>query len=273
MLNNASLWIQGRLAWLEPLLVCLVGSAIFVAVPLSLGQIGLSWDALNHHIYLGWVAESPRFDRDFAAASYQSYQYPYLYWPVYKLAMLGASGATAGAVLALLQSFVVPAVWIIARWCCPGTRPVDVFLRLASVTLAFMGGLTLSLLDSTSNDLVAAVPYVWAIAFALLAIDAHSPRMATRWLLLSGVAAGISVAFKLSNGPLALVLPLLWMVGRENLRGVAFSVTTSSAALVTAFVFVYAPWGVQLWFEFGNPIYPFYDGFFEGLRIATGWVR
>lgn len=263
---------RATVPWLEPILTWLVGAALFAAVPLYLDQIGLSWDALNHHFYLGWVAESPRFDRDFAAASYQSYQFPYLYWPVYKLAMAGASGAVAGAVLALIQSLVVPAVWIIARWCCPGPSIVDIFLRVASVVLAFMGGLTLSLLDSTSNDLVAAVPYVWAIAFALLSIDSSHSGRARQWLLLSGALAGVSIAFKLSNGPLALVLPLLWTVGKKNARGFAWSTIAPTAALITAFVAVYAPWGVQLWIEFGNPVYPFYDSLFEEVRSATGWT-
>ena len=37
----------------------------FISIPLFLGEIGISWDALNHHIYLGWTAGRPRFDLDF----------------------------------------------------------------------------------------------------------------------------------------------------------------------------------------------------------------
>jgi hypothetical protein len=64
-------------AWLirwEQVLVVLASAAALAGIPIALGQIGLSWDALNHHIYLGWMAEHPRFDRDFLAASYQAYQ-------------------------------------------------------------------------------------------------------------------------------------------------------------------------------------------------------
>ena len=100
-----------------------------VSVPLGLGAIGISWDALNHHIYLGWTAEQPRFDRDFLAASYQAFQFPYLYWPVYKLAAAGLSGAAAGVVLASLHAVAVPAVWLIARSCIPGPTAFDVLLR------------------------------------------------------------------------------------------------------------------------------------------------
>ena len=43
----------------------------------------------------------------------------------------------------------------------------DVAMRLLAVALAFMSGVILSLFDSTSNDLMAAVPLVWALALAM----------------------------------------------------------------------------------------------------------
>ena len=68
-------------------LILLAAWLVFISVPISLGGIGLSWDGLNHQMYLGWVADRPRFDKDYMAASMQSYQFPYLYWPLYKLAI------------------------------------------------------------------------------------------------------------------------------------------------------------------------------------------
>src|SRR5205085_1893927 len=96
-------------------IVWFLGALAMALIPVYLGGIGLSWDALNHHIYLGWVAEHPRLTQDFAAASYQAYQFPYLYWPAYRLAASGASGVTAGVVLALLQSLAIPPAWLVAR--------------------------------------------------------------------------------------------------------------------------------------------------------------
>ena len=93
----------------------------FMALPWSVGGVRLSWDALNHHIYLGWSAAGHRLDQDFMAAGYQSLTFPYLYWPVYKLALAGASGITAGLVLATLHLVAVPPVWMIARTCIPAT--------------------------------------------------------------------------------------------------------------------------------------------------------
>ena len=62
----------------ELLLLTLLATAGAAALALSQGQLAWSWDALNHHIYLGLIAEHPRWDLDVIPASYQSYQYPYL---------------------------------------------------------------------------------------------------------------------------------------------------------------------------------------------------
>jgi hypothetical protein len=256
-----------------------LGALALAAIPVLEGRSSLVWDALNHHIYLGWIAAHPRFDRDFLAAGWQSYQYPYLYWPAYKLAVSGVSGVTAGVVLALLQSLVVPPLWFIARSLCPGEAAADIAMRWIAVTLALLGGLTLSLADTTSNDLLASVPFVWAIALGLLANAgaAAGETVAARrrlWLVAaSGLCAGVSVAFKLSNGPIALVLPLLWADPPGRAKPAALRIAVGGAATLLGFVIAYGPWGWTMWQQFGNPVYPFSDNFFEGLRVAWGWRR
>lgn len=263
------------LRWELPLVFVLVWIGL-VWIPLSEKGIGLSWDALHHHIYLGWTAETNRFDVDFLAASFQSYQFPYLYWPVYKMAISGWSGMWTGVMLATLHTLVVPPVWMLARTCMPGHTIFDVAMRALAVGLAFTTGVVLSQFGSTSNDLMAAAPLVWALALGLEPLDARGPRWLTptRCVLLSGLFAGASVAFKLSNGPLVLVvMPVLWLLatsGGANAR--AFHVLKGGLATLAGFALVYGYWGAQLWAHFGNPIYPFYDIYFASLRTLTGWA-
>ena len=251
--------------------LCALGLA---AIPLVQGQASVIWDTLNHHIYLGWIAEHPRFEQDFLAAGWQSYQYPYLYWPAYKLAVAGFSGVAAGVVLALLQSLAAPPVWLVARSLCPGERAQDIAMRWLAVALALSGGVTLSLVDTTSNDLLAGIPLVWAIALGLVANDADRPPQARmRLVVLSGLLAGISVACKLSNGPLALAMPVLWALGGGGAKSAAWRVALAGAATLLGFTVAYAPWGWQMWQQFGNPVYPFYDPAFDPLRALLGWQR
>ncbi|HEY0825754.1 MAG TPA: hypothetical protein VGD76_18345 [Ramlibacter sp.] len=261
-------WIVRREAWI----VFALGALAFAAIPLSLGYLGLSWDALNHHIYLGWTAEHPRFDRDYVPAGYQTYQYPYLYWPVYKLAMAGVSGPVAGLVLALLHAAAIPPVWMIARSCIPGEDLFVAGMRALAVALAFTSGAVLSLFDSTSNDLLAGIPLLWAYAVALrpLSLPQASPL---RCAAVSGLLAGMAVAFKLSNGFMALAVPVLWLLAPGTLRERLVRGAVGSACVLAACVLFYGYWGWELWSHYGNPIYPLYDGRLAPLREWLGWQR
>jgi hypothetical protein len=261
---------ESRLARSEPWLVFLFGTLALLAIPLWLGYLGLSWDAVNHHIYLGWMAEHPRFDQDYLAASSQGYQFPYLYWPVYKLAMAGATGATAGVVLALLHATAIPPVWMIARSCIPGDDLFALAMRALAVVLAFLSGLVLSLFETTANDLLASIPLLWAYAFGLRPI-ARPTASPLRWAIASGLCAGIAVGFKLSNGPLALVLPLLWAWPPGTLPQRLARSIAAGACLLAGYGLTYGYWGWQLWTRYGNPIFPLYDPSFAPLRAALGW--
>jgi predicted membrane-bound dolichyl-phosphate-mannose-protein mannosyltransferase len=256
----------------EALVVYTVGVLAFAAVPVLLGHLGLSWDALNHHIYLGWTAEHSRLDRDLVAAGYQAYQYPYLYWPIYKLAVMGATGVTAGVVLAVLNSIAIPPVWSIARDCIAAEDAFGLCMRGVAVALAFLTGAVLSLFDATSNDLLAGIPLLWAYAAALRPI-ADARLNSLRWSIASGVLGGLSVAFKLSNGFVAVVLPLLWMWPSGGLMQRGVRVALAGACLVASSLLVYGYWGWQMWSHFGNPIYPLYDNAFEGLRGFLRWQQ
>lgn len=258
---------------LELPFVLIVFWLIFISVPLYLGHLGLSWDALNHHIYLGWVADAPRFDKDYAAASNQAYQYPYLYWPVYKLAISGFSGQAAGVVLATLHLLAVPPVWMVAKVLIPAQGMHAVAMRLAAVLLAFMSAVPLKMLESTGNDLLAAAPFLWAVALTFQAIAPIAPvppSRITRTAVIAGLLVGLAVSFKFSHGPLAVLLPLLFLFcdGRWQARVKWVVLCAFSVAL--GFVITYGYWGYQLWLQFGNPIYPFYDGYFSHWRNGTG---
>lgn len=261
-----------RADWIEAGLLTLLVWLGLVAVSASAGGIGLSWDALNHHIYLGWTAQGHRLDQDALAAGFQSLQFPYLYWPAYQLAIRGAGPVQAAAVLAGLHALATPAVWLVARTLIPGIGVHSTALRALSVLLAFLSSVILSLSDNTANDLLATLPLIWAIALAVEALDPHAtPRIRRRWVLLSGLLAGLATTFKFSNGPLVLLLPLIWLMGHGTPRWRVAQAMVGGLATVAGFVFSYGYWGWQLWVRFGNPMYPFYDPLFAPLRQMLGW--
>jgi hypothetical protein len=252
-----------RALWIEMLAITALCAAGIAAVPLAAGEWGWSWDALNHHVYLGLISESPRWSLDVNAASVQSWQYPYLYWPIYRMALLPLHGAVLGALWgALLCGLIVPPVWLISHrllpqeqrgW--PGALQAG-FERCASCLIGMSSLVVLSALGTTANDPLASVPVLWALAVMTVpkASDQRAAWAAALW--------GVSIAFKLSN---ALALPLLfvwwWTSPGWPLplrRGFALG-----AGALAGFVVAYAPWGWQLWMQTGNPFYPFLSGFFS----------
>ena len=257
---------------LELGVVLLVSWLAFASIPLALGGIGLSWDALNHHVYLGWIASQPRFDRDFLAASYQSFQYPYLYWPFFALYQSGMSGQWAGAVLASFNVLAVPAVWLLARVNVPEQSWYGTAMRSFAVALAFLTGVVLSLFDTSANDLLAAIPLVWAVALAFEPWDRHRPEWLTvrRLVMLSGFLVGASIAFKLSNGPLAVLIPVLWGIHGRSWRERLLNVAVGCLATLAGLLVCYGHWGWEMWLHYGNPVYPFYDNWFGPVRSALG---
>lgn len=264
-----------RIARWELPFILLAMWLVFISIPVYLGGVGLGWDGLNHQIYLGWVADSPRFDMDYMAASLQAYQFPYLYWPVYKLAISGASGLTAGIVLATLHLIAVPPVWMVAKTLLPGKAFFDLALRVAAVALAFMSAVPLKTLEATGNDLLASAPMLWAIAVAFKALtqerSSDQSSSFAQAAVLSGILGGLAVACKLSNGPLVIFLPLLFGFCHGTALERLKLMFINTIAIGVGFGITYGYWGYQLWLQFGNPLYPFYDGYFEAARTLLGW--
>lgn len=249
--------------WLavEVLLLSLLAAGAAVALTWPTGEWGWNWDALNHHVYLGLVAEHPRWHLDVLPASYQTYQYPYLYWPAYRVAQLQGQGLPVAMAWSAVQAaMLLPPVWLMAYRLLPHTSEPTwegPMLRAAACALAYMNGVILLGLSITSNDLLATLPLVWALALHLG--DPTSSRRAF-WC---AALYGVSTAFKWSNG---LMLPVLffwwWHPSAPHFpirRGLALA-----GGALAGFGIAYLPWGVQLWQVTGNPFYPYFQALFGG---------
>lgn len=263
-----------RVQHFELVFVTFIVWLAFISVPLLLGGMSLGWDALNHHIYLGWNAEGQRLNHDYLAAGVQAFQFPYTYWPAYRLAIDGVSGSQAGVILNSLYVLSAPPIWLISRACIPGSTVFDTLMRILGTLLAFMSGVIVSLLDTTNNDLLSAIPLIWAIALAIDSCNLSLSRSNSRYFIIafSGLLTGVSVALKLSNGPIAILIPALWCACKGRPLTRLGLVITGSAATLIGFGVTYGYWGYLLWSHFGNPIFPFYDNLFDPVRRLTGWT-
>ncbi len=141
----------------------------------------------------------------------------------------------------------------------PGTTVFDAAMRVLAVVLAFSTAVVLSLLDSTSNDLMAAAPLVWALALAMEPMrndraDWLTPTLRLRLSgLLAGVVRGIQ-AQQWSIGRLSAGLVVSrWQQGQGQTEA---RWRRARLATLVGFALVYGYWGALLWTHFGNPVYP-----------------
>jgi hypothetical protein len=199
------------------------------------------------------TAQHPRWNLDVLPASNQTYQYPYLYWPVYRLSLLNGSGVWVGAIWAALQAaMLLPPVWLISYRVLPEKESAwgGLAERTASCVFAGMSIALWSSLETTANDLLAAVPLLWAVALGL------KPNSGNRTLIAIGFLYGIAVAFKLSNALYAPMLLVWWWSPRKPFFPIARALALGLGSLA-GFTLAYAPWGLQLWWHMGNPFYPY----------------
>jgi hypothetical protein len=250
-----------RAECLEVLLLTALAAAGGAVLTWFGGPWGWTWDALNHHVYLGLIAESPRWSLDVLAASYQGYQHPYLYWPVYRIALMSGDGQwVAMAWTAAQAALVLPPIWFCARALLAAPqvgRWEMIGMRVAACFLAALNGVVLLGLQPSSNDLMAAWPLLCGTAL-------HLSRPASiRFAGLAAMLWGASVALKWSNG---LMLPVLlfwaWHPVRPHLQ--LRRCWTVACGAVIGFAVVWAPWGLQLWSVTGNPFYPYFRAWFGG---------
>jgi hypothetical protein len=263
-----------KMRYAEAAIAFLLTCLVLVSVPLWRGGLGISWDTMNHHVYLGWVASGARFNEDYFAAASQSYQFPYLYWPIYQLTRLQVEGWVAGAIWAGLHAFVSIPLWLISWRLIPGAALSDAGVRLLAVAFGVGSILVLRAAETSANDVLAAIPWLFGLVLGLRSREssARPDASASAWRsIFCGLLGGVSVALKLSNGAMAIFLPLVCcLLARstaQRLKHMFFCLF----GLVAGFVALYGWWGWHLWHQFGNPVFPFADGLFEPLRTMLGW--
>jgi len=247
--RNSKLATMVELAGLCSLLAAVIYLTTFAGV----GMVGLSWDTLNHHIYLGMTAERPRWHLDAFAAGSQTYQYPYLYWPIYRLSLLDLPANVFwqiwSAVVALL---VVPPMWLIVRALIPSCAPwwKSASVRLTALSMSVISLPVIFSIQTTSNDIFASSPVLWALALFCSRDSSVWPQRGGAFLL------GVATAFKLSN---IVFWPLLLTMSGHlfPLKQAAARLASVFAVAIVGYGIAYAPWGLQLFRETGNPFYPF----------------
>lgn len=224
----------------------------------------VTWDWLNHQLYLPFSLLSGRFQTDLLAAGPQSYQNPLGYLPMYALVRTDLPGVVVGLILALTVTLAM--AWAVFRIVGQvfGQDPQAREGRLLAVALSFIAPVHLLQIGGTSNDPLCAALILVALAIAM---DGQADR--TR-VVVSGLVTGLAVAIKPTS--LVFSLPTLIVVamqvigGKWTLRRAALGVLSATAM----FAMAGGLWAGWLWQTFGNPTYPLLNTIFHSPLAPSG---
>ncbi|MBC7665800.1 MAG: hypothetical protein H7276_18760 [Caulobacter sp.] len=224
----------------------------------------VSWDVVNHHLYLPFSWVTGRFRTDLFAAGAQSYQNPLGYFPIYALVSLGLPAWIIGLLLSALHASVVWPLDRIARLFWPGDREEDFWCRALALAFGCIAPILLIHEGTTSSDPITALMILWAVALSLeLSAARAAPSGNRRDAAIAGALLGLAAAVKLSNAVFVLALCLLWLMKWAFRQADLARVALFAAGLTLAFAIGAGPWMAWLQHDFGNPIFPLFNNVFH----------
>lgn len=236
-------------------------------VALLLGQ-DANWDLRNYHLYNGYAALQGRWAQDLAPAHMQSYFSPLLDMLHYLL-MVRLPAPLGGFLLGAFHGLVFLPLAGIALHAL-GER--EQRARLAPL-LALAGMCTSAFLSELGGSMADNTSAVFVIGAVYLVLQAHSRQRAGNHIglgcwVLAGLLLGTAVAFKLTNAVYAIALGLAAVAGggvwRHRVAGLAL--LTASALLAAALLAGWWYW--QVWVQFGNPLFPQFNAYFQAPLAA-----
>jgi hypothetical protein len=242
---------------------------ILVLSGLASIQLGKSagFDLLLYHYYNAFALLHHRENFDVLAAGYRTFWNPLsdvLFYGCINGLPSRACGFAAGFVHGLNYVLVVPlAAMILAA---PGQRttlssPLPWLLAAAGA----LGADSLGMLGGGNNDNVVSLFFLvslfWVCRESELAIT--RPRSSAAWVLAAGISIGVGCGLKLTLVPFGVAIvcaPLLYPVRWPHRLQlvVVCGIGVATGVLVSAGFLM-----VQMYRDFGNPLFPFFNTYFD----------
>jgi len=236
--------------------VIALGAMLAGAIYTFLVGEDVNWDWQNYHEYNVWAVLNGRYSIDALPAGFQTYFNPTVYFPVYylrHLLPLPYGLLIIGAVHGLNLLLIYFLVRVLLR------EAATAIAIGASILIAAVGPMTLSEVGTSFSDILTALPILAGCTLILSADGSRYGRY-----LLAGLLIGAAVGLKLTNvvyalGAAAAVLAAarpLTATACLGLGGMVGAVATGGA------------WGLMLWRELGNPIFPLFNAVFQSPELV-----
>jgi hypothetical protein len=249
---------ERRPFWLAAALAGLV--LTLGALSVALGQ-DLNFDLLNYHYYDGYAFLHGRTFEDIAPAGSQSFQPPLIH-AFHYLGIAHLPPRLFGFLLGCVHGLNLPLVAALGLLLLPRDLPQASVLALLAAVAASVGPGAISLLGTTFGDNLVSIPALGALLLLLLSASAECPARAGALALAAGVAAGAATGLKLTMSAYHVGLFAAAFVLWPSL-GLGGRLGPLCLGSLVGFVPTAGLWDLELWRRFGNPLFPFANGFFR----------
>ena len=249
-------------------ILCCIGYTLLCLAWRSAAGSVWTWDFLHYHLYIAHAWWENRLPEELFAAGPQSYLNPLANLPFYITYQTGAHSLIVALSMALLHSINL---WLLHFIACQLIPPTDRMHRLAVICSVVLGALSPAFLyevGSSYADVIVSIPTLGALLL-LLTWRSRPATTSPDWRLqyLAGLLAGIAMGLKPSSLVIcaAMATALILLSGRQ-----AWSVAWRAALAGTAgLTLAGGPHAWMLWKNFGNPVFPLFNGFFRSPWFPT----
>jgi hypothetical protein len=219
----------------------------------ALGQ-DANWDLKNYHWYNAYALLNGRLDWDVAAAQIQTYLNPVgdlpFWWLVHALPgpravafAMGLPAAIAAFLLLRLLALLFPV---------GSERGAPAWIAAAAI-IGLTGACGRSTLGTTMNEW----PSTAFVVAALWAVVRAPASDRAAWV--GGLLVGCAMGLKLTYAPFAIGFVLGLATGPWSARRLGGSLL----AIGAGFVLFGGYWAWELWRDFANPVFPFFNHVFR----------
>lgn len=239
------------------IILCLLGGILSIL----LGQ-DVSFDLRNYHLYQPYALLNSRFGFDIIPAGIHTYFNPIIDVPYYLSFVLLQDFPRINAFLqGIWYGGVLCLAWKLVNLFFPGKSAEEKFLRWLSFLMGVSGVALISQIGRSHNEVPLAFVNLSA-AYLLLKEKPSSPKAAKLWVW-AALLTGIGVGLKYTSAPVAVGAGLaglyLWKTSHASWK-IFWKCTVAGLG---GFFLSNGYFMGRLTYYFGNPFFPFFNGFFH----------
>lgn len=243
-----------------PFILLFIEAGVFIWWMIGLGQ-DINWDLLNYHYYNPYAFLQNRIGWDLAPAMQQSFHNPFLDLPIFLL-IENLPPLWVGLILTGVQLLNLWLIWQLSRVVLRAVHfQYADWAALVLAVLGFSGAGNIGELGGTMGDNIISL-----LILSILLVLIRAPKK-SNWtdnrLKIFGLSflAGLSVSLKMTA---AIFVPgILILLILQNRQHWLKTLISAGLGLSGGFIMLQAHLMWQLWQNFGNPLFPYFNNLFK----------